>query len=373
MARLLLEKGYSRSRIIDDMERNYLARRDKIALAVDVAAAEKDILNRQPLDAFSLYVGIPFCPSRCLYCSFASYPIGGDSSRVDIYLDALERELRAIRDLTNGRCASAVYVGGGTPTALNEKQLDRLLKSVRTLFGEPLEFSVEAGRPDTVNTDKLRILRNYGASRISLNPQSLHDDTLSGIGRNHTVNDFYRAFALARAEGFDNINTDIILGLPGETTSHVEKTADKLLAMRPENVTVHILTIKRASPLCETLGRYSPPSVGTLEEMLGVSQRVCMESGMSPYYMYRQKNMLGNFENVGYCLPGKASAYNVLIMEETQSIWAAGAGAVTKLVFGDRLERVFNVKNLRDYITRVGEMIKRKEAWRTADTDSARN
>jgi len=372
MARLLAERGYTKAYIIDTMERNYLTRRDKIALAVEVAEAEKEILDLQPENAYCLYVGIPFCPSRCLYCSFASYPIGKDTILTDSYLTALEKELLSIRNLTQGRVPTSVYIGGGTPTALNEKQLDRLLAFIRRKFGAAQEFSVEAGRPDTINIEKLSILKAYGVNRISLNPQTMHDDTLTNIGRSHTVKDFYESYGLARAKGFDNINTDIILGLPGETPIHVSQTMDKLLALEPENVTVHILTIKRASLLRETLDRTPLADAGALNEMLAVSRRMCRVSGMRPYYMYRQKNMLGNFENVGYCLPGRQSLYNVLIMEETRPIWAAGAGAVTKLVFGGRIERVFNVKNLNDYICRIDEMIKRKED-KYADANTSRH
>ena len=371
MARMLLEKGYTRTKIIDAIERNYLVRKDKISLALDVAAVENEVLKKDRKDAFSLYVGIPFCPSRCLYCSFASYPAGEDSGMADTYMDALERELRAVRSLTRRQKVSAVYVGGGTPTSLNEKQLDRLLALIKSLFGNSEEFDVEAGRPETLNLNKMRILKNYGVSRISLNPQSLNDETLIRIGRNHTVNDFYKSFALARDQGFDNINTDIILGLPGEAQTHCAHTMNKLLELKPENLTVHILTIKRASLLREALERYPLPCVSALGEMIEISQRRCRESGLIPYYMYRQKNMLGNFENVGYCQPGKQSLYNILIMEETQTIWAAGAGAISKLVFGDKLTRVFNVKSLRDYITRIDEMIKRKEVWQNAVSDTA--
>ena len=361
MTRLLLEKGYSEESVINAMERNYLARRDKIALAVEVAKAEKEILGARPENAFCLYIGIPFCPSRCLYCSFASYPIGKDASLTDLYLDALEKELYAIKRMTWGSGVLVVYIGGGTPTALSEVQLDRLLRTVVQMYGGTKEFAVEAGRPDTLGVQKLRILKKFGVNRISINPQSLHDGTLIRIGRSHSAEDFSKSFALARAEGFNNINTDIILGLPGETPDSVKETMRKLLALKPENVTVHILTIKRASLLRETLEQYPLPNAGALEEMLDISRRMCLESGLRPYYMYRQKNMLGNFENVGYSLPGWQSLYNVHIMEETRSVWAAGAGAVTKLVFGDRIERVFNVKNLYDYIRRIDEMIGRKE------------
>jgi len=373
MARMLTEKGYSRDFIIDAMERNYLTHRDKTAFAIDVAVAEKKIIERQPKNAFSLYVGIPFCPTRCLYCSFASYPINKGATEADIYLDALSLELQAIRNITLGQAVSAVYVGGGTPTALSGEQLERLLTLIKQLFGDINELTVEAGRPDTINPEKLRVLKNYSVNRISINPQSLCDETLQRIGRGHRVDDFYDSFALARSVGFDYINADVILGLPGETTDHITHTMDGLLKLKPENVTVHMLTIKRASILREVLDRYPQPNIAELEKMLDISQHTCREAGMKPYYMYRQKNMLGNFENVGYCLPGRESTYNVLMMEETQTVWAAGAGAISKLVFGDKIERVFNVKNLNDYLNRIDEMIGRKEVWADAYTDPTRN
>jgi len=373
MARMLMEKGYSRDFIIDAMEQNYLTHRDKTALAIDVAAAEKDIIEKQPKDTFSLYVGIPFCPSRCLYCSFASYPFKKSASEAELYLDALGKELQAIRNITYGQAVSTVYVGGGTPTALSGEQLERLLTLIRRLFGDVDELTVEAGRPDTINLENLRILKDCSVNRISINPQSLFDETLQRIGRGHMVDDFYDSFALARKAGFDNINTDVILGLPGETPDHITHTMDGLLKLKPENVTVHMLSIKRASLLRESLDRYSQPDISALEKMLDISRRTCREAGMKPYYMYRQKNMLGNFENVGYCMPGRESIYNIFMMEETQTVWAAGAGAISKLVFGDRIERVFNVKSLNDYINRIDEMIGRKEVWTDAYTDPTRN
>jgi oxygen-independent coproporphyrinogen-3 oxidase len=361
MARLMLEQGLSREQILNAMEQNYFTSRDKMNLAVDVALAEKQIVSSQPEDAFSLYVGIPFCPTRCLYCSFASYPIGKDYSRADAYLAALARELAAIRTFTERKPISSIYIGGGTPTALSEAQLDILLDRIVELFGQAPEFSVEAGRPDTVNTAKLRSLKAHGVTRISLNPQTLNDETLARIGRAHTSAQFMESYALARSEGFDNINMDVILGLPGETAVDTNSTISGLLRLKPENLTVHTLTIKRASRLRETLEQYPMAEPAELERMLAGSQKLCAAAGLRPYYMYRQKNMLGNYENVGYTVPGRESLYNVLIMEETQSIWAAGAGAVTKLKSGDKLQRAFNVKSLDDYINRIDEMITRKE------------
>ncbi|MDR1914789.1 MAG: coproporphyrinogen dehydrogenase HemZ [Clostridiales bacterium] len=359
MARLIMEEsGLDSETAVDLMQKNYMARKDKIQLAVDVALAEKEILRRQPPDAVSIYVGIPFCPSRCLYCSFASYEIDG---RVDSYLTALYKELLAIKNLINSKHISSIYIGGGTPTSLSKNQLDNLCSKVIGIFGEPDEFCVEAGRPDTLDILKLEILKKYHVTRISINPQTMNDGTLARIGRNHSSKDIEKCFIQARSIGFDNINTDIILGLPGETSADTQNTLEKITALRPENITVHMLTIKRGSRLIDSLQNFSPSGPLELETMLTVSQTLCAENNYSPYYIYRQKNTIGNFENVGYTLPGKACVYNVIIMEETQTIWAAGAGAVTKLINGDKISRVFNVKSLNDYINRIDEMIKRKE------------
>ncbi|MDR3240239.1 MAG: coproporphyrinogen dehydrogenase HemZ [Clostridiales bacterium] len=366
MARLMLAQGFSRAQMVRALEKNYWTHPDKVHLSIDVALAEEKILARQLADAFSLYIGVPFCPTRCLYCSFVSYPFEKNADRIDAYLTVLKKELAAVARFTRGRPLQSLYIGGGTPTALPEKYLDELLAAAIEYFGRPVsEFSVEAGRPDTITREKLRILKSYAVSRISINPQSLHDETLARIGRRHTAEDCLRAFTLARDEGFDDINMDVILGLPGETKDHAAETLAGIGRLRPESVTVHTLTIKRASLLRETLASYPLAEMDALEEMLCDSREKCREMGMAPYYMYRQKNMLGNFENVGYCLPDRESFYNVVIMEETQDIWAVGAGAVSKLLdkSADRITRIFNVKSLDDYMGRIDEMIRRKEEF----------
>ncbi|MDR1642617.1 MAG: coproporphyrinogen dehydrogenase HemZ [Clostridiales bacterium] len=365
MARLLMDKGMGREEIVKSLVEGYYAKPEKISLAADVALASLKMIGQQSEDGFSLYVGIPFCPSRCLYCSFASYPIGIGKD-TDPYLRALLRELKAIARISQGKTLDSVYIGGGTPAALDRGKLLVLLEMVDAYFDvrNAKEYSVEAGRPDALDLDKLRLMKEHGATRISINPQTLSDETLALIGRNHTTSDFLKAFRLAREAGFKNINSDLILGLPGEDPEQVERTFEGMAELEPESLTVHTLAVKRASLLKESLESHqsSIAKAAQMEKMLAASQTACAKMGMKPYYMYRQKNMVGNFENVGYCLPGLESFYNVAIMEETQTIWAAGAGAVSKIVCGEnRFVRVANVKSLSDYISRIDEMIARKE------------
>lgn len=342
----------------------YYVTGDKARLAIKVAKSEKRIVENGR-GKTGMYIGIPFCPTRCLYCSFTSYPLDRYAEKVDAYLDALETEIKFTAGLIRDKELESIYIGGGTPTSLDERQLDRLLTMVRDNFKAPVEYTVEAGRPDTINLEKLRILKAHDVNRISINPQTLNDDTLAAIGRRHTVSDFYNAFELARQAGHTHINTDIILGLPGEDESHVTRTMDGLERLSPESITVHTLAVKRASRLRETLDRYEMTTFDRMEKMLGITAKRTAEMGMQPYYMYRQKNMVGNFENVGYCKPGHECIYNVQIMEEQQSIIALGAGGSTKTVektpHGDKIERIFNVKSVDDYITRIDEMIQRKK------------
>ncbi|MBQ7085756.1 MAG: coproporphyrinogen dehydrogenase HemZ, partial [Anaerotignum sp.] len=257
-----------------------------------------------------------------------------------------------------------IYIGGGTPTSLNEAQLERLLQKVEELFhpDETMEYTVEAGRPDTITREKLRLMKEYRVNRISINPQTMNDKTLMAVGRKHSVDDIRRVFREAREEGHENINMDLILGLPGENAEDVRNTMEEIMKLEPDNVTVHTLAVKRASRLREELDQHDMTTADTLEAMLDIAADYAEKMGMEPYYMYRQKNMVGNFENVGYCHPGKEGVYNVQIMEEKQTILAAGAGASTKTVDPetDRIERVFNVKSIEDYIGRIDEMIERK-------------
>lgn len=360
----LLAEGKSDEFSLEYLTKDYLVMEHKARLALTVAKAEQKLLGKNKPNDISLYIGIPFCPTRCLYCSFTAYPLAQYKDRVDEYLDAMFRELEFLAEYAKDFDLKNIYIGGGTPTSLSELQLKRLLGKVAELFHtEDMEYTVEAGRPDTITKEKLRIMKEHGVNRISINPQTMNEETLKRIGRKHSVEDIRRVFHEARELGHENINMDLILGLPGEESQDVEQTMEEILALAPDNITVHTLAVKRASRLKEEFDQHTLSTADALEKMLSITAEYAEKMGMEPYYMYRQKNMVGNFENVGYCHPGKEGVYNVQIMEEKQTVLAAGAGASTKTVdpVTDKIERVFNVKSVEDYIARIDEMIARKE------------
>lgn len=364
----MLEKNASDSEIIDFFVKGHLVCRPKAELALRIAKKElkllKDIDYR---NGYSLYAGIPFCPTTCLYCSFTSFPLDKWQEKVDVYLDALIKELTYISERMKGRCPDSIYIGGGTPTTLTPKQLSRLLSAIEELFDTEnvKEFTVEAGRPDSITKEKLMEIRKHGITRISINPQTMNQETLDLIGRRHSVQQIKEAFYMARECGFDNINMDMILALPGEGKAQVANTLGEISNLKPESLTVHCLAIKRAAALNIWREKYIDYDFHNSDEIVGITADCAKSLGMEPYYMYRQKNMAGNFENVGYSIPGRECIYNILIMEEKQTIIAAGAGASTKVVFneGERIERIENVKNVADYIERIDEMIERKRKF----------
>lgn len=359
-----MDTGLTKAESIKKMIETYEMSPEKAELAATVATAERSILEKADKNGISLYIGIPFCPTRCLYCSFTSYPIDIYKTKVDGYVEALIKELKFLGEKAQGKRLDSIYIGGGTPTSLSAEHLDKIMAAVLETFdlSNILEYTVEAGRPDTITAEKLKVIKKNEASRISVNPQTMNDETLKLIGRRHTVDDIKRVFYEARSVGHDNINMDLILGLPGEGEAEVKNTMEEIKKLSPESLTVHTLAVKRASRLKETLGEYDLAKAMLMENILGLSAKGAAEMGLAPYYMYRQKNMLGSFENVGYAKKGFESIYNVVIMEETQSIYAAGAGASTKLYDPetDRIERIFNVKNVDEYIGRIDEMIDRK-------------
>ena len=366
-----LEDGMNDEQTYDYLKENYLASDEKINLSMGIAKREKALLDRLDYEkGYSLYVGIPFCPSTCAYCSFTSYPLGVWKNRVDEYLDALEKELSYVADTFKDKTLNSVYIGGGTPTTLLPYQLDRLIKKIKGSFdlSNCLEFTVEAGRPDSITREKLETLKTNGISRISVNPQTMKQKTLDIIGRHHTVEDTINSFKLARETGFDNINMDLIMGLPEETIDDVRKTMEIIKELAPDNVTVHSLAVKRAARLTIFKDRYQDMQMINTQEHMDLCAGYCEEMGLEPYYLYRQKGMAGNMENVGYALPGKAGVYNILIMEEKQTIVACGAGASTKRVWNEpnpdgthRIDRCENVKDVATYIDRIDEMIDRKK------------
>ena len=362
-----LEEGMEPEQILKRFQETYLADEQKAQLCLKVAQKEKTILDAHSYEEeYSLYIGIPFCPTTCLYCSFASFPVSKFADRMEPYLEALFQEMRFVAQTYRNRPLTTVYVGGGTPTALDEPSLEKLMHMIHELFpmDKIREFTVEAGRPDSITEGKLRILREAGVDRISINPQTMNQQTLTLIGRNHTVEQTVWAYELARKVGFTNINMDMITGLPGEDISHVEKTLRDIADLKPESLTVHSLAIKRAAHLNIEMERYQSLVKGSTNEMLRLTDECAIQMGMEPYYMYRQKNIPGNLENIGYSLPGKECLYNILMMEEKQDIIACGAGASSKYLFsGNRIERAENVKNIDHYILRVDEMIERKNKY----------
>lgn len=360
----MLEGGRARQDIADAMMCAYNVSKEKVDLSIDIAKKELELLNKLDYkNGYSLYIGIPFCPSTCLYCSFTSYPLSAWAERIDDYLDALEKELAFMAELLSEKSLNCIYIGGGTPTTLTPGQLSRLLIFIESKFdfSKLLEYTVEAGRPDSISKEKLEVLRAYGITRISINPQTMKQQTLELIGRHHTVEQTRDSFWLAREMGFDNINMDLIIGLPNETLADVQNTMEELRKLKPDNITVHSLAIKRASRLNINKEEYAGLQIVNTQEHLDAAAQVCGQMEMHPYYLYRQKNMAGNFENVGYAKDGKEGLYNVLIMEEKQTIAALGAGSISKRVYPKgRVQRCENVKDVAQYIARIDEMIERK-------------
>ncbi len=360
-----LTGGETCQEVASYMKDTYYTSDEKIQLAVKTALHERELLK--PMDhenGYSLYIGIPFCPTTCLYCSFTSFPIGQWKGRARHYLDALYREMRATAEMMSGKTLDSVYIGGGTPTSLAAEELDWLLDSLEEIFDLSgiKELTVEAGRPDSITREKLAVLKSHGVTRISINPQTMKQATLDLIGRRHTVEMVKDCFAMAREEGFDNINMDLIVGLPEEGLEDVKATMEEIRRLNPDGITVHSLAIKRAARLNTMKEVYKDLKITGTQEMIDLTARYAAEMGMEPYYLYRQKNMAGNFENVGYARPGKACLYNILIMEEQQTIAACGAGTTTKVLYRaeNRIERAENVKDVEQYIERVDEMVERK-------------
>ncbi len=388
-----LDEGMSETEVKQWMKENYRISDKKAELGIQVAKQEKVLLEQLDYEnGYSLYIGIPFCPTICSYCSFSSYPIGLWKKRVDDYLDAVCKELSAVSEIAKrkNKKLDTVYMGGGTPTTLEADQLDRLLTHLEKEFdfSNLKEITVEAGRPDSITREKLEVLKKHHIGRISINPQTMQQKTLKKIGRWHTVEDIKRVYSMARELGFDNINMDLIAGLPGETAEDMRDTLEQIKTLKPDSLTVHALAMKRASRLTieqkqRKSGKTDQGSAGkqddiaqtaaTLENMIEMAEDAAKNMDLLPYYLYRQKNIAGNFENVGYAKVDKAGIYNILIMEEKQSIIAVGAGASTKIVVPkDKAERdpktgnlktvvrAENVKDVEQYISRIDEMIERK-------------
>ena len=364
----LLDLGWSKEEIFKKLKAYYLVSEEKARMVYHVAGAEKAILDNSTPEMVGIYIGIPFCPTRCLYCSFTSNPISRSGGMVEEYLKALRREVSRVAEIIKEKKLKiqSIYMGGGTPTSIDAGQLKELLDHIEASFDLSglEEYTLEAGRPDSIDREKLEAIQSSRVDRISINPQSMNDRTLDLIGRSHSAEDIVEAYGLARGMGFGNINMDLIAGLPGEDAQMFENTLKRIAELRPESLTVHTMSVKRASRLNEEKGSFALTEAENAAVMVELAKGYAEAMGMHPYYLYRQKNILGNLENVGYCREGFESVYNVQIMEERQTILALGAGAITKVVYRDenRIERAFNVKNVEQYIQRLDEMIERKRA-----------
>lgn len=365
LLRRLAEES-SEEQAVKKFEKDFFVSNEKITLSRGTEHNERKILELSKPESFSLYVGIPFCPSRCSYCSFVMASIERAEKLIEPYTKLLCEEIKRTAEIANklGLRLETVYFGGGTPTTLSAEQLDTVLRTVNNSFDMSTcrEFTVEAGRPDTIDIAKLFALKENKVDRISINPQTVNDEVLKTIGRKHTAQQFFDAFELARKCGFDNINTDLIAGLPTDTPESFKNSLDSIVRLNAECITVHTLCMKRASRLTTEGVTLDLQQARDAREMLAYTQNILGQNEYIPYYMYRQSRMVGNLENVGWSKKGFESLYNVYVMDETHTILACGSGGVTKLKRNnpDYLERIFNFKYPYEYIDRFDELIQRK-------------
>ena len=368
LGHILLDQGLSYQQTDDQLQNVYGVSKEKRELLLNIVRRERKHLptTTEAKKKISLYLGVPFCPTKCDYCSFASYPLSEYKQYLSDFLSALEYEIENIGQIVRelNLNIDTVYIGGGTPTVLSAEKLKGIIQKLKDSFAinDLREFMVEAGRPDTINEAKLRVLKNENVNRISINPQTMQQETLDKIGRDHTVEDVVEAYSLARKMNFANINMDLIVGLPGEGEEELKLTLEEVKELHPDSITVHTLAIKRASKLNQQQDELSLLSAAKINEMLNLTQKTAEKLGLVPYYMYRQKSPLGNFENVGYSKPGQESIYNILMMEERETIIALGGGGVTKLVDSEdwSLEREINPKFPVQYINQVEKRTQRK-------------
>ena len=366
----MLENIGCADKVFQILTGDYRLTEEKARLILDVYLLQKERFGMADEDTVGLYVGIPFCPTRCVYCSFASNQV--PYAEIQRYLPALYHEIRTggKRLTETGQKPESIYIGGGTPTTLEAADLGDMIRVIRESFDFSglKEFTVEAGRPDTITPEKLDVLKELSVDRISINPQSMKQETLDAIGRSHSPDDIRRAFALACDRDFSVINADLIAGLPGEETEDFIQTLEEVLSLGASNITIHTLAVKRASRLKDIDRSYHYRVADTVGQMLREARKILSQKGFYPYYLYRQKHMAGFYENTGYSFPGKENLYNVRIMDEHQTIVALGAGGISKRYYPEinRLERVPNVSNYNEYINRIDEMLLRKEnkLWR---------
>ncbi|MGL4873494.1 MAG: coproporphyrinogen III oxidase [Clostridium sp.] len=371
LALKLLKEGKSEKEIIEIFKENYLAREDKAKLCIEVARREEEFVESEK-DEISVYIGMAFCPTRCVYCSFSANPIKSNKSLVSPYLNALTKEIKELGKYIDEKKLKikTVYFGGGTPTSVSNEEFEKIMREIYSSFVNKesvVEFTVECGRPDSITKEKLMSMKKYKVDRISINPQTMNDNTLSLIGRGHDSKNVIQAFNLARRLGFNNINMDMIIGLPTEGVKEVQHTVAELRKLKPDNLTIHGLSLKRGSIMHEKFLLKKGIEVKEQEEVLDMfkeSENLARELNLEPYYMYRQKNMVGNMENLGYSKKGAECIYNIQMIEERQTILALGADGVSKIIDytnKNKLIRYANVKDVREYVKRIDEMIAKKK------------
>lgn len=367
LAHNLYSLGLSNDAIINILEKEYLLSLEKINLMLKIMKNQEDAISKIDKDGINLYINIPFCPSKCSYCSFVSYPLDkqGNQDLIHKYIEKLEYEIVKMGNIINDRVINTVYIGGGTPTSLSTEELEKIIILIKNNFNlnKILEFTVEAGRPDTLDYNKLKMLKINGVNRISINPQTMNDTTLRRIGRNHNSEDIIASYSVAKELGFDIINMDMIIGLPGESIKDINNTLKEVVKLSPDNLTIHTLALKRRSKLkkinyeVENEQLDNKSTISLIDKYIG-------QVALEPYYLYRQKQSFLNLENIGYAKLSKASIYNILMMEETQTVIGIGIGAVNKIYDrqSGKIYRIPNFKSFDDYLSRVDETILIRES-----------
>lgn len=361
----LIDRNVNEEEIIKVLIEEYILDIDKAQLILDVAKRQRNHIYPLDSDRYSLYISIPFCPTRCLYCSFPALPINKYENYIKEYVSKLIYEIDKVSELMEGKNINTVYIGGGTPTAIPPVELERIIQNVYLRFGEKniKEFTVEAGRPDTITNEYLKMLNANNINRISINPQTMNDKTLQIIGRNHTSEDIISTFHMAKQIGFKSINMDLIVGLPGEGVKEIKSTLEEIKRLDPENLTIHTLSVKRGSKFKDTMDQYALEGQDILWDMLNETVKYAKDMKLDPYYLYRQKQTLGNFENVGYSKSSMECIYNIAMMEERETIIGAGMGSVSKIFLTEenKIKRVPNFKSLKEYMLRIDELVNNKE------------
>lgn len=358
----LMDEQLEENEIYRILKDEYLIRLDKLELLIEVCKGQRSYLE-ESRGKYSIYIGIPFCPSRCLYCSFTSLNINREKHLVNNYIKTLVYELEKTEEMMQGKTLNTIYIGGGTPTSLEREDLEFLLENIRRIFPSMRELTVEAGRPDTLNEEYLKMFVRQKVDRISINPQTMNDETLKVIGRNHTRADIVDIYRQAKELGLKSINMDLIVGLPGEKYEDVKKTLKEISILNPDNLTIHSLSLKTNSLFAKVVDEYETITDCEAEEISDLIDAYTKKMELKPYYLYRQKHIAGNLENIGYGRQDSLCLYNISMMEERETVIGIGVGSVSKIVNQDRIKRVPSFKSIDDYISRIDELIERKKTY----------